>query len=80
MTPVVTVRINGTNADACLRIVHDLQRNGFVRGVDFDFAYGRKIIDDLGFATLRYTDFHFYNENNATYFALRWGQNVYDVE
>lgn len=66
-----SVTIYDKKSDDIIKIVRELTELGWVKGVDFDFAYYR----DTGMPDrpTRYTVFSFYKEEYSTYFALRWG-------
>jgi hypothetical protein len=56
-----------------LEIVHELKRQGWAMGVDFDFAYHQNAWDEMIGEIPKQSIFTFYNDSNASYFMLRWG-------
>ena len=58
-----------------MSIVYELRNQGYVQGVDFDFAYKPPEFDNFSGDAVhnRYTRFTFYNEKYATLFTLKYG-------
>jgi hypothetical protein len=71
------VSIENIGADETLRIVKDLRDQGYVQGVDFDFAYRPEIYDNFCGEPLqiKHAEFTFYVEKYATLFALKYCKN-----
>jgi len=61
------------DAVTTIGIVIELRKLGWIQGVDFDFAYNQSQWDDMIGEIPKQTVFTFYNDNNASYFMLRWG-------
>jgi hypothetical protein len=57
-----------------MEIGHDLRNMGYVQGVDFDYAYYQEKYDNFSHEPIvkRHSRFTFYNDSNASYFALKW--------
>jgi len=61
-----------------LDIIHELRKQGWVQHVDFDFAYYKPEYDNFTYTNNyepiqeRKAIFTFYNDSNASYFALKW--------
>ncbi len=68
---MIVVRLWDIKPDEALEIVRQLRSQGYKQVVDFDFAHFQGKISMDG-AERRYTNFMFYNEKLATYFALRY--------
>lgn len=63
------------NVNRTLEIVHELKRQGWVMGADFDFAHYKAEWNNFSgdAVTPQKTVFTFYNDVNSSYFMLRWG-------
>lgn len=72
-----TVSVENVNANDTMNIVNDLRNQGYVQGVDFDFAYRPEIHDNFSMEPLqtRHAEFTFYVEKYATLFALKYSKN-----
>lgn len=70
-----SVVLNGLEITECMIVINHLRNNGFQQGIDFDFEYHPRKYNNDGWESVspRHIIFHFYNDSNATYFALRWG-------
>jgi hypothetical protein len=57
-----------------MEIVRDLRTSGCVQGKDFDFAYNQASYnnDSWEAVTPRHTEFRFYTDKWATWFALKF--------
>lgn len=57
-----------------MEIVKVLREQGLVQGKDFDFAYNKPMFDNFSYEAVhrRHTVFTFYNEKQATLFALKY--------
>ena len=57
-----------------MEIGHELRNMGYIQGVDFDYAYYQEKYDNFSHDPIvkRHARFTFYNDSNASYFALRW--------
>lgn len=55
-----------------LEIVSELKKHGWVMGKDFDFAFYQSKWDDMIGEIPKQSVFTFYNDVNASYFALKW--------
>lgn len=53
-------------------IVRNLKQQGYVVGIDFDFAYSPGRWDEMIGTIPRQTKFTFYNERLATWLAIKW--------
>ena len=62
-------------AKRTMEIGQELRSMGYVQGVDFDYAYYQEKYDNFSHEPIvkRHARFTFYNDSNASYFALRWG-------
>jgi hypothetical protein len=63
------------DAKRTMEIGYELRSNGWVQGVDFDYAYYKAEYDNFSYeaVTPKRAVFTFYNDSNASYFMLRWG-------
>jgi hypothetical protein len=68
---MIAIRLFDIKPDEALEIVRELRSKGYKQAVDFDFAHFQGKISLEG-QERRYTNFMFYNEKLATYFALRY--------
>ena len=71
---MVVLTVYKETANEVMDLVRELRNTGWVQGKDFDFKYvPSKYIND-GFTEIvpKHTEFTFYNEKLATWFALRW--------
>ena len=61
-------------AKRTMEIGQELRSMGYVQGVDFDYAYYQEKYDNFSHEPIvkRHARFTFYNDSNASYFALRW--------
>jgi hypothetical protein len=57
-----------------MEIGQELRTMGYIQGVDFDYAYYQEKYDNFSHDPIvkRHARFTFYNDNNASYFALKW--------
>ena len=71
---MIEVVITRQGANDIINIVYDLRDQGFVQGIDFEFAYyGAKVDDWSGDeAYNKYTVFRFANESVASWFRLKY--------
>jgi len=68
---MIALRVFDIKPNEVLEIVHQVKQQGYKQGIDFDFAHFQAKISIDG-VERRYTNFMFYNEKLATYFALRY--------
>ena len=68
---MIAVRLLDLDPNEALEISKELRLQGYNVGVDFDFANFVNRISVEG-RERRYTNFIFYNEKLATWFALRY--------
>lgn len=68
---MIAIRLFDIKPDEALEIVRQLRAQGYKQAIDFDFAHFQAKISQDG-VERRYTNFIFYNEKLATYFALRY--------
>ena len=68
---MIAIRVFDIQPAEVLEIVHQLRQQGYKQAIDFDFAHFQGKISMEG-QTRSYTNFIFYNEKLATYFALRY--------
>jgi hypothetical protein len=63
------------DAKRTMEIGNELRTNGWIQGVDFDYAYFRTEHDNFSYYPVvrRHARFTFYNDSNASYFMLRYG-------
>ena len=68
----VTLHIS---AKRTMEIGQELRANGWIQGVDFDYAYYKPEHDNLSYDMIqeRRAVFTFYKDSNASYFMLRYG-------
>ena len=61
-------------AKRTMEIGQELRTMGYVQGVDFDYAYYQEKYDNFSHDPIvkRHARFTFYNDSNASYFALKW--------
>ena len=61
-------------AKRTMEIGYELRNMGYVQGVDFDYAYYQEKYDNFSHDPIvkRHARFTFYNDSNASYFALKW--------
>jgi len=61
-------------AKRTMEIGQELRTMGYIQGVDFDYAYYQEKYDNFSHDPVvkRHARFTFYNDSNASYFALRW--------
>ena len=61
-------------AKRTMEIGQELRSTGWVQGVDFDYAYYQEKYDNFSHDPVvkRHARFTFYNDSNASYFALKW--------
>ncbi len=71
----IEVIVHDCTPNEIMDIVKDIRQQGYVQGVDFDFAYHKPTWDTFGHEapTRRYTVFTFHVEKYATLFALKYG-------
>jgi hypothetical protein len=57
-----------------MEIGQELRSMGYIQGVDFDYAFYQEKYDNFSHDPIqvRHAVFTFYNDSNASYFALRW--------
>ena len=57
-----------------MEIGQELRTMGYVQGVDFDYAYYQEKYDNFSHDPIvkQHARFTFYNDTNASYFALKW--------
>ena len=70
---MIEVKILDKLPSEFLEIVRELKQQGYVQGVDFDFAYHPPKFDNFSGDAVynRYVLFTFYKEELATWFSLR---------
>jgi hypothetical protein len=70
----IEVKLIDVTPIEAMDIVRELRKNGYAQGIDFDFAYHKPKYDDFSYEPVynRYTEFTFYKEELATWFALRY--------
>ena len=61
-------------AKRTMEIGQELRTMGYIQGVDFDYAYYQEKYDNFSHDPIvkRHARFTFYDDSNASYFALRW--------
>jgi hypothetical protein len=67
-----TVAIHNTDPTQTMEVVRELRQQGYVQGVDFDFAYNQSRWDEMIGEIPKHTDFVFYNDQLATWFQLKY--------
>ena len=60
------------DVNSILSIVSELRSQGYVQGVDFDFAYHQSAWDDMIGEIPKNTVFTFYTEEISMLFALKY--------
>jgi hypothetical protein len=66
-----TVKLN-LQADRTLELVKALRAEGYVQGIDFDFAFYRSTWDPMTGNMEGHTNFTFYNDHAAFLFQLKY--------
>lgn len=69
----IEVTVRNRNPSEVMDIVKEIRSQGYVQGIDFDFAYHHSTWDDMIGEIPRYTVFTFYVEKYATLFTLKYG-------
>ena len=71
---MIELKLVKTTPGTTLEMVQDLKLNGYVVGVDFDFAYHQPTYNNDGWEMVedRYTMFTFYREEISTWFGIKW--------
>lgn len=69
---MVEVKLEHEKPVSVMAIVADIRDNGYVQGIDFDFSYYPSEFVNYGDIKNRHTIFHFYNENLASWFVLKY--------
>jgi hypothetical protein len=69
---LVQITIENRSADSVMNIVRQLRQQGWVQGVDFDFAFHQRRWDEMVGDVPSHTVFKFYKEHYATFFALKY--------
>lgn len=69
---MVEVKLEHEKPVSVMAIVADIRDNGYVQGIDFDFSYYPSEFLQIGAIKPRHTIFYFYNENIASWFALKY--------
>ena len=61
-------------AKRTMEIGQELRTMGYIQGVDFDYAYYQEKYDNFSHDPIvkQHARFTFYNDSNASYFALKW--------
>jgi hypothetical protein len=61
-------------AKRTMEIGQELRSMGYIQGVDFDYAYYQEKYDNFSHDPIvkRHARFTFYDDSNASYFALKW--------
>jgi hypothetical protein len=61
-------------AKRTMEIGQELRSMGYVQGVDFDYSYYQEKYDNFSHDPIikRHARFTFYDDSNASYFALKW--------
>ncbi len=72
---MIEVVIKYINPAKVVEIVQELRAMGWMQGTDFDFAFHQSRWDEMIGDVPRYTVFTFYNDSNASYFMLKWGES-----
>lgn len=67
------ITIHDKTPSEVLDIVRELREQGMSQGKDFDFAYNQSRWDEMIGEIPRHTDFVFYQDKQATLFALKYG-------
>ena len=66
------VTLTNKNASEASDLVQKLRDNGYVQGVDFDFAFHQSKWDSMIGDIPKHTEFIFYKEELATWFSLMY--------
>lgn len=68
------VVIEGLMPNESLEIVQSLKNDGFIQGKDFDWSYHKPLYNERTYELVydRRTIFRFYQDENATWFSLRY--------
>ena len=70
---MTVIKLLGKDPTEIIEIVRAMRASGLVQGKDFDFAFYRTRWDPMIGDMEGFTNFTFYEEKLATWFALRWG-------
>jgi hypothetical protein len=70
---MIKIKIYDRGPTEIMEIVRELRSQGLVQGKDFDFAYNQSKWDEMIGEIPRHTLFTFYNDKQATMFALKFG-------
>ena len=70
---MTVIKLLGKDPTEIIEIVKAMRASGLVQGKDFDFAFYRTRWDPMIGDMEGFTNFTFYEEKLATWFALRWG-------
>ena len=70
---MTVIKILDKDPGAVIDIVKELRASGMVQGKDFDFAFYQNRWDPMIGDVKGFTNFTFYEEKLATWFALKWG-------
>lgn len=71
---MISVSIYKDSPNRVIDIVQELRDRGYVQGKDFDFAYKPAVYNNDGYEQVspKHTEFKFYTEQLATWFALKY--------
>lgn len=74
---MTAVNIEDLTVNETMEIVYELRRQGYIQGVDFDFAYYPEVMNNFSGDPLRFKHavFTFYVEKYATLFALKYSKH-----
>lgn len=70
---MTVIKLLDKDPNEILDIVKELRASGMVQGKDFDFAFYQNRWDPMIGDVKGFTNFTFYEEKLATWFALKWG-------
>ena len=69
---MIKITIRDKDPTEIMEIVRNLRTQGLVQGINFDFAYNQSKWDDMIGEIPKHTIFTFYQDKDATLFALKY--------
>ena len=69
---MIKITIRDKDPTEIMEIVRNRRTQGLVQGINFDFAYNQSKWDDMIGEIPKHTIFTFYQDKDATLFALKY--------
>jgi len=69
---MTVIKILNKDPTEVIEIVKEIRKSGLTQGKDFDFAFYKSRWDPMIGDVRGFTNFTFYEEKLATWFALKW--------